>query len=161
MTACTKQNECPSAGHEPGCPWYVEPSVLDEFVKLGEQGAGSYALSKESGLMPGKAEPTEPGWYAYSGGAQSMIFLLQNVFDGETTHHDWYAITTDGLCRGCDWGYIEQALGVWDLVPLVPDTAPKPDAEGIWHVRSCREGATGHPGCYDVVSGLLYGEVKT
>lgn len=55
-----------------------------------------------------KKAPTEPGWYCYSGGAQSMIFSL---YEGQ-----WYAHIENGSTNPCEWGYIEQALGVWDLI---------------------------------------------
>ena len=56
-------------------------------------------------------EPTEPGWYAYSGGNQNMIFR-------RTTQGDWFAIFDNGDVGLCSWGYIEQALGVWDLIKI-------------------------------------------
>lgn len=59
-------------------------------------------------------EPIEVGWYAYSGGAQSMIFHLR-----ETGR--WSAHFDNGSCANCTWGYIEQGLGTWDLVRLVPE----------------------------------------
>ena len=59
------------------------------------------------------APPTEPGWYAYSGGAQTMIFHLREP-------GQWSAHVDNGSATDCEWGYIEQALSVWDLVPLVP-----------------------------------------
>ena len=55
-------------------------------------------------------EPTEDGWYAYDGGRQTMIFRL--------TRGQWYVTTDSGQCDPCEWGYIEQALSVWNLVPL-------------------------------------------
>lgn len=58
-----------------------------------------------------KKEPTEPGFYVYTGGNQNMVFLL--TVDG------WQTIFDNG--EGpleCDWGYIEQALGVYDLVRI-------------------------------------------
>lgn len=53
--------------------------------------------------------PTEPGFYKYSGGAQKIIFLLG-------PDDEWFAYfdNGEGPLR-CDWGYIEQALDVWDL----------------------------------------------
>lgn len=71
-----------------------------------------------------KPEPTEPGWYAYSGGNQVMIFHLRRVpvFSGPLARPgdlQWSAHFDDGTSADCAWGYIEQALGVWDLVPLV------------------------------------------
>lgn len=69
--------------------------------------------------------PTEPGWYAYSGGGQVMIFHLRmrpNFFAEPTPQ--WSAHLDNGDAADCVWGYIEQALGVWDLVPLVPRPSP-------------------------------------
>lgn len=67
------------------------------------------------------SEPTENGWYAYSGGAQTMIFHLRDGLEGK----QWSAHFDNGDSGDCVWGYIEQALGVWDLVPLVPDEREK------------------------------------
>jgi hypothetical protein len=58
------------------------------------------------------APPEADGWYTYSGGNEVMIFRL--------THGQWFVIFDNGESNPCEWGYIEQALGVWDLVPLVP-----------------------------------------
>lgn len=65
--------------------------------------------------------PTEPGFYRYSGGRQTLIFLL--------VHHSmlgarWYVISDNGTMSSCVWGYIEQCLGVWDLVPIAADSDP-------------------------------------
>jgi hypothetical protein len=54
------------------------------------------------------AAPTKPGWYQYSGDNNVLMFLL-------TEDHIWYAISDNGENTKCDWGYIEQALGVYDL----------------------------------------------
>lgn len=62
-------------------------------------------------------EPVEPGWYAYSGGAQSLVFHLRQ--DGQ-----WSAHASNGSATDCTWGYVEQALGVWALVRLVPESSP-------------------------------------
>lgn len=56
-------------------------------------------------------EPVEVGWYTYSGGAQGMIFHLRET-------GQWSAHFGNGTASDCAWGYIEQALGVWDLVRL-------------------------------------------
>ena len=56
--------------------------------------------------------PEADGWYTYSGGNEVMIFRL--------TRGQWYAAFDSGEMHPCEWGYIEQALSVWDLVPLVP-----------------------------------------
>jgi hypothetical protein len=58
-------------------------------------------------------EPIETGWYAYSGGAQYMIFHLRET-------GQWSAHFANGTAGDCAWGYIEQALGVWDLVRIDP-----------------------------------------
>jgi hypothetical protein len=52
--------------------------------------------------------PTEPGFYRYSGGNQNMIFLLRA--DGQ-----WWVWFDTSEVHKCEWGYIEQALGVWEL----------------------------------------------
>ena len=65
-----------------------------------------------------EAEPSEAGWYAYSGGAQTMVFHL-----GDTGQ--WHVYVDNGSASECAWGYIEQALGVYDLVPIVlPPASP-------------------------------------
>jgi len=56
-------------------------------------------------------EPTDPGFYIYSGGRQTMVFLL----DLDQT---WYVIFDNVILEHCVWDYIAQALSVWDLVPL-------------------------------------------
>jgi hypothetical protein len=56
-------------------------------------------------------EPNEVGWYAYSGGAQSMIFHLRET-------GQWSVHLDNGSASDCGWSYIEQALGVWDLVRI-------------------------------------------
>lgn len=55
--------------------------------------------------------PTEPGWYAYSGGRQLLTFRLDET-------GQWFVRFDNGDVTKCEWGYIEQALGVWDLVPM-------------------------------------------
>lgn len=55
--------------------------------------------------------PTEPGFYKYSGGRQTLLFLLGS--GGQ-----WYALFDNGEAHACHWEYIEQALGVWDLVKI-------------------------------------------
>lgn len=61
--------------------------------------------------QPEKTKPTDPGFYKYSGGRQSLIFLL-------TESGQWYAICDNGTMDKCVWGYIEQALSTWDLVRI-------------------------------------------
>lgn len=64
-------------------------------------------------------EPNEPGWYAYTGGAQSMIFHLRG--------RQWSAHLDNGSAADCEWGYIHQALGVWNLVKIdLPEPPPPP-----------------------------------
>jgi hypothetical protein len=67
------------------------------------------------------AEPIEVGWYAYSGGRQTMIFHLRE--GGQ-----WSAHFDNGTASDCAWGYIGQALGVWDLVRVMPPGEGKADA---------------------------------
>jgi hypothetical protein len=60
------------------------------------------------------AAPTDPGFYQYAGeGLRSgvMLFLL----DRQGQWHVWF---DNGEANPCAWGYIEQALGVWDLVKV-------------------------------------------
>lgn len=70
------------------------------------------------------SEPAEPGFYRYSGGNQNMIFL-HVVSEGLNGFVDptnkWYAIFSNGTMDECVWGYIEQALSVWELVPIKND----------------------------------------
>lgn len=61
--------------------------------------------------------PTAPGFYHYSGGAQSMIFLLTPPGNGS----QWYAMFNNGVNEVCDWGFIEQALSSWELRKVVSD----------------------------------------
>lgn len=56
--------------------------------------------------------PPERGFYKYSGGNQSMIFLL-----GPDDEWFVYFDNAEGPLK-CDWGYIEQALSVWELVKI-------------------------------------------
>lgn len=54
-----------------------------------------------------------PGFYRYSGGGQTMMFYLQS--SGQ-----WWVWGDLDIANAqkCEWGYIEQALGVWDLVRI-------------------------------------------
>lgn len=63
------------------------------------------------------APPTEQGFYYYNGGAQTMIFLLTAPALGS----QWYCIFDNGESSPCVWGYIEQALSVWELKKLRSD----------------------------------------
>lgn len=58
-------------------------------------------------------EPIEVGWYAYSGGAQQMVFHLRET-------GQWSVHLASGDAADCTWSYIEQALGVWNLVRIDP-----------------------------------------
>lgn len=64
-------------------------------------------------------EPTEPGWYTYSGGTHTMIFHLRKEDWGPWTNApQWSCHLENGDSHDCEWSYIEQGLGVWDLVKL-------------------------------------------
>lgn len=65
-------------------------------------------MSGHNIVAPTVAEPTEQGFYKYSGGRQTLLFLRD-------ASGQWYAIFDNGLMERCVWGYIEQALSVWDL----------------------------------------------
>jgi hypothetical protein len=82
--------------------------------------------------MADPEEPTEVGWYAYSGGAQNVIFHLR---DGG----QWSAHFADGTAADCSWGYIEQCLSVWDLVridfPGGTDGSPEQHLPSDWDRR--------------------------
>lgn len=68
-------------------------------------------------------EPTEPGWYAYSGGAQVMIFHLRETdYTPNPARRQWSAHFDNGTSGDCAWGYIEQALDAYG--PLVPLRLP-------------------------------------
>lgn len=75
-------------------------------------------------VPPEVEPPTKPGFYRYSGGRQNMLFLLSS--DGQ-----WCTYFDNGDYKVCDWGYIEQALSVWDLIPLENDSVDSqyPDLE--------------------------------
>lgn len=63
-------------------------------------------------------EPIETGWYAYSGGAQFMLFHLDD-------QGQWWVHAANGSADQCVWSYIEQALGVWTL-DRIPLPVPSP-----------------------------------
>jgi len=67
----------------------------------------------ETKIDPETPEPIAPGWYAYSGGRQSLVFHLRET-------GQWSVHFSDGTASDCVWPYIEQALGVWDLVRITP-----------------------------------------
>jgi hypothetical protein len=56
--------------------------------------------------------PTESGWYRYSEGNQNMIFLLDK-------QSQWWVFYDNGNSYKCEWAYIEQAFGVFELVQIV------------------------------------------
>jgi hypothetical protein len=83
-------------------------------------------------------EPMLPGWYAYSGGAQLMVFHLRQP-------QQWTAHFEDGTAHDCEWGYIEQALSVWNLVRLTPPAHPHGNGNGRWDLLEDEDGAP-YPG---------------
>lgn len=64
------------------------------------------------------APPTEPGFYQYVGGNQNMVFLLDLGSPAVEIVPQWHVIFHNGTMARCEWGYIEQALGVFDLVRI-------------------------------------------
>lgn len=59
-----------------------------------------------------KEEPTKPGFYKYDGGSQDIMFRL-------SPGGQWWVWFIDNTePEKCHWGYIEQALCVYNLVPL-------------------------------------------
>lgn len=90
--------------------------------------------------METMSEPTTPGWYAYSGGAQLMVFHLRQP-------QQWTAHFENGTAHDCEWGYIEQALSVYGLVRLTPpalEVRHAPD-NGRWDLLEDEDGAP-YPG---------------
>lgn len=63
-------------------------------------------------------EPTEPGFYYNRGSAQVMVYLLykHGGIEGviEPTHQ-WYVLSDSTMLSKCEWGYIEQTIGVYPL----------------------------------------------
>lgn len=90
--------------------------------------------------------PTEPGFYRYSGGRQHLMFLLTE--DGQ-----WFTIFDNGTSAKCNWGYIEQALGVFDLLPVVSE---KPADEN--NVRAAFHKAGYLPDDVDSVLALFHND---
>lgn len=68
------------------------------------------------GSVDDQNEPTEPGFYKYSGGNQKLIFLLyiNGIHPGEP-NLQWYVTFDNATFHECSWAYISQALGVWKL----------------------------------------------
>lgn len=60
-------------------------------------------------------EPTEQGFYKYTGDRQTLLFLRDahhrraRLLGGHATGQ-WYAIFDNGSMGQCVWGYVEQAL---------------------------------------------------
>lgn len=89
---------------------YIALRVLKEGFRMGDR-----KKTVDETIVVTVAPPTKPGFYRYSGGgAQTMIFLLTNW-------GQWFVVSDNGSVSHCVWGYIEQALGVWDLVPIESD----------------------------------------
>lgn len=63
--------------------------------------------------------PKEPGFYRYDGGNQNMIFLLN-------AEGQWHAIFDNVSLNECEWGFIEQALSVFNLVKIRPQQLHDP-----------------------------------
>ena len=71
-------------------------------------------------------KPTEPGFYQYTGGRQTLLFLLKTRKSSDylgLPENQWYVISDSGEISRCDWSYIEQALGVEG--PLVKIESPQ------------------------------------
>lgn len=84
-----------------------------------------YVESDDTPTPSDRPMPTENGWYMYSSGPQGMIFLLRDAlvsFDPESSgtvyKKQWSVHLDNGEVSDCEWGYIDQALGVWDLVKI-------------------------------------------
>lgn len=73
----------------------------------------------DTARSPEVPAPTEPSWYAYDGGRQTMVFHLSRD-DRRPDGLQWRAFFDNGTTGDCEWGYIEQALSVYNLVPLLP-----------------------------------------
>jgi hypothetical protein len=118
---------CPHGGHDA-----PEDGGVADFVESVEDDDEPVEVSREK-------EPTEPGWYAYTGGAQVMVFHLRET-EGR---RQWSAHLDNGSSDDCAWGYIEQALGVWDLVPMAPPVLDPPETlrrlVEQWGVESVRD----------------------
>lgn len=53
--------------------------------------------------------PTTPGIYGYDGGNQILVFALDP--EGQ-----WWVWNEGQGVHKCEWDYISQALGVWNLM---------------------------------------------
>lgn len=81
-------------------------SALQSFTEKIEK-----ALQALAPVETHSSEPKEPGFYAYTGGNQIMVFLLDH--SGQ-----WHAIFENASVDPCAWEYIEQALSVYSLVRI-------------------------------------------
>jgi hypothetical protein len=59
-------------------------------------------------------EPTQPGWYIYEGAADLTVFYRSKT-------GQWWVHSDAGTVHPCVWGYIEQATGVYSLVPITTE----------------------------------------
>ena len=84
-------------------------------------------MSESEQIDPKLAEPTEPGFYQYTGGAQTLLFLLTKnktkMVEFGLREKQWYVFADNGNVAPCSWGYIEQALGTHG--PLVKNEEPQ------------------------------------
>ena len=97
--------------------------------------------------MPTPPEPTQPGWYRYcgkqswSGSGPRYTPRFGSTMFLRTERGKWFAHFDNGDSGECAWGYIEQALGVFDLELVTalewrpPVTPVAPDAELRLYVR--------------------------
>jgi len=93
-------------------PWNGRSFLQDAYEEILDLTVYLRGRLEEERQEVSKEEPTKPGFYKYDGGAQSMMFRL-------TPGGQWWVWWADGTEPGkCSWGYIEQALSVYNLVPL-------------------------------------------
>lgn len=107
--------------------WDITDEEAAEIARasFGEDIAGGGGSADPEDIIK---EPTEPGWYTYDAGTQGMIFLLYR--SPLTNELRWFAVSDNGSMTPCVWGYIEQALSVFNLVRLVPELPHKTPAIG-------------------------------
>lgn len=84
-------------------------AFADQIEKAGNK--IEKALKALAAVETFTTEPTEPGFYAYTGGRQTMVFLLDH-------HGQWHVTFDNGDGNHCEWGYIEQCLSVYELVRI-------------------------------------------
>lgn len=95
-------------------------SVVEEHLRTIQRLEAELVELKRAEPDDKLAEPTEPGWYAYTGGAQVLIFHLRYT-SLSGSGRQWSAHFVDGIADDCDWSYIAQALTAFGpLVPLRP-----------------------------------------